>query len=140
MASRCTRSWCERPVRGRSSRRVRSVVPGQDAVARQGGAPLFVIDDVPRSRCGRIEVLAQGQVDLALVALDKAGHDGDVTLDDLAPLELPAQVAVGVGVEGHHHDARGLTVEAVGDPGARMRRRRPPGQAVLVGGPDPRYR
>jgi hypothetical protein len=99
-----------------------------------------VIDDVPRSRRGRIEVLAQGQGDLALVAFDKPGHDGDVALADLAPLELPAQGAMGVRVEGHGHDARRLTVEAVDDPGARMRRCRPPGQAVLVARPEARYR
>ena len=51
----------------------------------------------------------------ALALLHQAPRQRDVFLLDFAVVELPRQLAVGLVVLGHHHDARRALVEAMDD-------------------------
>ena len=89
---------------------------------------------------GWIHVLAERQVDLTLAGLYPSGGDGDVALGDEPLLELAAQPAVGVGVEGHDDDAGCIAIQTVHDAGPWIRGLDAAGEAILVAGADPRHR
>ena len=55
------------------------------------------------------------RLDVVAVAVEHARGDGDVLLEDLARLELHAQVAVRLLLLGDEDDAAGVAVEAVDD-------------------------
>ena len=62
-------------------------------------------------------MVADAAFDVIAVAVEHAGGDGDVLLEDLALLELHAQVAVRLPFLGDEDDAAGVAVEAMDDAG-----------------------
>ena len=62
-----------------------------------------------------VRVVADPALDVVAVAVEHAGGDRDVLLEDLARLELHAQVAVRRFLLGDEDDAAGVAVEAVDD-------------------------
>jgi hypothetical protein len=79
------------------------------------------------------------QVDPALVGLRVAADDAFVGLPHHALLELRGEPSLGLPVERHEHEARGVAVEAVDDERRRKELLDPPGEAVAEGGPAARH-
>lgn len=76
-------------------------------------------------------VADERELDAALVGLDHPGDAGDVGLADLAPLELPVEMALRELRAGKDHDAGGVHVEAVDEERAGIARLRPRLEAIL---------
>ena len=93
-----------------------------------------MVDDLERRV---VEVLADGQVDLAAVLEGMAGDQGVVGLLGLAILELPTEFSVGLRVERHDDDAAGVAIEPMDDPGPGVGGRDPAGEAIRLLRTDP---
>ncbi len=66
-----------------------------------------------------IKILADRQIDLSLIPLHDAAHDGAISFKNFPLLELNAELPVGLGVEGENHYPRGVTVQSMDDSGFR---------------------
>src|SRR5437899_2467131 len=62
-------------------------------------------------------MMADPPFDVIAVAVEHAGRDGDVFLEDFAVLELQAHIAMRHLVLGYENDAAGVAVQAVDDAG-----------------------
>ena len=109
------RNWCERPVWGVSSSRVRSTCRSGHAQGGQHRTAQVMVDFVPRRV---LEILDERRVHLAALAGHNAKDDGHVALFHGALAELCTQCAMRLGVAGQHHDAGGIAVESMYDPRA----------------------
>lgn len=73
-------------------------------------AAILFIDPVPW-RSGRIP--GDRAIDQPPIICEPAQHHAFIPLAHFTPFELPAQLPLGGGIEGHKHEARGVTVETV---------------------------
>jgi hypothetical protein len=116
---------------------------GRRADAQEGRAGQ-ALGDLPVGRGGlaslRVDAHAAGAeladrgVDPAAVGRGHAVDEGEVGLEDLAPVELAVEVAVGGGVLGEDDDAARAAVEAVdGEELAGVMRAEEGGEAALAG-------
>ena len=104
------------------------------------GEARLAVDVVHHLERGVIEVLADREVDLAIVLGGVPGDQRVVRLLGLPILELAAELAVSLGVEGHDDDAAGVPVESMHDPGPGMGVGDPLGEAVGLLRADSRHR
>lgn len=77
-----------------------------------GGTATVGFDAIPRGPRG---IAGDREIDQPLVGFRQAAHQALVALPHHAHFELSAEVSLGIGVECHQHEARGVAVEAVND-------------------------
>jgi hypothetical protein len=129
-ASRCTRSWCVRPVRGTRSRRERLAgrVVAEHLVAGERGLAGERVDFLARpSR----PVGTQRQVYFAAGRGESAGDERDIALVDLSLGELAAQAPLHLPSTSQYQEPGGVHVETMDDQGIGEFALQAPAQAVL---------
>ena len=94
------------------------------------------IDAIP---WGPHEVAGDRQIDQPVIGRWQAPHEALVSLPHRAGFELSAEISLGVDIEGHQHEARGVAVEPVDDDGRGKCRLHTTGEAVLQQRPAARH-
>lgn len=103
--------------------------PLKDTPAGECRSSLFMINHLS----GRvIEILADGQIDLAFIPFHDTDHNGPVGFMNFPLLKLNAELAVGFGVEGENDHPRGVAVQAMNDPGFPVGLPDPGDEAILL--------
>ncbi len=93
-----------------------------------GGTASIGIDAIPRGPRG---IAGDREIDQPLVGFRQAAYQALVALPHHTHLELSAEVSLGIGVECHQHEARGVAVEAVNHDGRWKGRLHTTGEAIL---------
>lgn len=76
-------------------------------------------------------VAGDREIDQPLVIHGQSRHEALVSLADGTRLKLPAEVSLGLGIEGHQHQAGCVAIEPMNDDGPWKSRLHTTGQAVL---------
>lgn len=92
-----------------------------------GGAAGVGVDAIPRGPRG---IAGDREIDQTVVGFRQAAHQTLVAFPHHACLELSAEVSLGIGIECHEHQARGVAIEAVNDDGRWIGRLHTTGEAI----------